>query len=218
MLPHWSPEVHAVPSPKYSWCKQPRCHGETDDGSDSFRWALLSPGNVGSPQKRVCQTPLLILWAVINSAVFAEGMGGVAVEDEMEKRKHTECHLRLSAFLCVPVSDVRFGRRWQGAERSKLKQWKQNVLNLSSITRAFSLRLPHSVSRFFSLSVALLQRRLWAVQGVCVCVCVWERLWLAVCVWASRGPTRETLTSRRRSALNKAHAWQLEEPVSAARN
>jgi len=43
---------------------------------------------------------------VINSAVFAEGMGGVAVEDEMEKRKHTECHLRLSAFLCVPVSDV----------------------------------------------------------------------------------------------------------------
>jgi len=133
------------------------------------------------------KSPLLILWAVINSAVFAEGMGGVAVEDEMEKRKHTECHLRLSAFLCVPVSDVRFGRRWQGAERSKLKQWKQNVLNLSSITRAFSLRLPHSVSRFFSLSVALLQRRLWAVQGVCVCVCLGKTVTRCLCV-SVKGP------------------------------
>lgn len=37
---------------------------------------------------------------MINSVVFAERMGGVAVKDEMERRKHTECHLRV---VCIPV-------------------------------------------------------------------------------------------------------------------
>lgn len=166
-------------------------------------------------------------------------MGGAAVEDEMEKRKHTPSVTSgLSAFLCLPVSAVdliRFGRRWQ---RSRCRK---KPINAVKAARAKPLANHASLTPYprvsLSLSVSLPLRPVQQFPGsfrslplccsagsglyrvcVSVCVCLGKTVWLVVCVWASRGPTRETLTGRRRTALNKAHVWQLEEPVSAARN
>ncbi len=172
-------------------------------------------------------------------------VGNEMERGELKKRKHNRVSPQGCRRSCVFPSDP--GRQHmkaelagrasgQGAARIQLTQRKQHVLNLWTITSlpyprvslSLSLSPSHSLSslsgrysrpcsflKAFALSLALLQRRLWAVQGVWVCL--GETVWHAVCVWASRGPTRESLTGRQHTELNKAHAWQLEEPVSAAR-
>lgn len=138
-------------------------------------------------------------------------MGGVAIEDEMEKRKHTECHLRVvripvsSRLSCLIMDLIRFGRQWQ---RSRCRKKPINAVKAARakplanhasftlslfLTRGFLFLSPSpslsSQYSSFPVLFALCRSAAAPALGCTGCVCVFGKDCVTRCLCVSvKGP------------------------------